>query len=230
MRDLAKRLGRRTFLALGAAALVLGRHESTASADEEDYPLDDISRSVPRHGPLRCPKDDLVVYKGTSVRYDVPTRVHPAFQERLEMMEKVVVDLAEEIYGRAPSRLVHAGTFVCRRIGGYPELLSEHGLGNAIDVEGFDFPPLPKDASPPRDLPKALRGAFSVRMSTHWKTKTGPAAVHRRFLHTLGHRLVARKDIFRVLLGPSYPGHTTHYHFDVAPYRLVDIFGDDDRA
>ena len=32
---------------------------------------------------------------------------------------------------------------------------------------------------------------------------------------------------FNVILGPSYPGHQTHFHFDQAPYRLVDVFGDD---
>jgi extensin-like protein len=228
MRDLAKHFGRRTLLALGAVALVLGRHESTASADEDDYPLDDIDRSVPRHGPIRCPQTDLVLYKGDSIRYNAPTRVHPAFQARLEKFEKVCVTLAEELYGRAPSRLVHDGTFVCRRIGGYPTLLSEHGLGNAIDVQGFDFPALPKDATPPADLPKQLRGAFTIRMSTHWNVKTGPAALHRRYLRTLAVRLIARKDIFRVLLGPSYPGHKTHFHFDMAPYRMVDIFGEED--
>jgi hypothetical protein len=35
---------------------------------------------------------------------------------------------------------------------------------------------------------------------------------------------VARDDIFRVLLGPAFPGHKTHFHFDVAPWRLVDIW------
>jgi BirA family biotin operon repressor/biotin-[acetyl-CoA-carboxylase] ligase len=38
--------------------------------------------------------------------------------------------------------------------------------------------------------------------------------------------LIGRDDVFRVLLGPGYPGHDTHFHFDMAPWRMVQIFED----
>jgi hypothetical protein len=113
---------------------------------------------------------------------------------------------------------MHAGTLSCRRIGGYPTLLSEHALGNGIDVVGFSFPPAPRGS---RDLPPALRGRFAVTLADWQRT---PETARARFLDDLARQLVARRDIFRVLLGPAYPGHKGHFHFDVAPYRLVAIW------
>ncbi len=42
-----------------------------------------------------------------------------------------------------------------------------------------------------------------------------------RMARLLAERVIDRPDLFRVVLGPSYPGHTGHFHFDLAPYRLV---------
>lgn len=210
---------RRAFVGLGAALVVA---PGTVLADE--YPLDDLERRIAPRGPVRCPDVEIVTYRGKLMRYAEPAKIFAGFQARLERFEQVVVTLAEETYGRGPRTLVHLGTKNCRRIDAYPDWLSEHGIGNAIDVAGFDFPPMPKDETPPDDLPKVFRGPFSVRVGSHWKIKQGLLAVHARFLRTLAHRLIARKDIFRVLLGPSYPGHHNHFHFDCAPWRLVDIF------
>jgi hypothetical protein len=108
----------------------------------------------------------------------------------------------------------------------HAEWLSEHAFGNAIDVEGFDFGHLPKGASLPPGLDKVFANGFEVRVLSHWGKKNGHAAVHARFLRTLAQRLAAQKDVFRVLLGPGYPGHNNHFHFDMAPFRLVQIFED----
>ena len=64
-----------------------------------------------------------------------------------------------------------------------------------------------------------------MRLEDHWDDGEDKD-VHARFLDTLARRLVA-KDIFRVLLGPSYPGHENHFHFDMSPWRLVDIWPHD---
>jgi hypothetical protein len=140
------------------------------------------------------------------------------------MFEEVVVEVAREHFGRAPVSMKHAGTYSCRRIGGYPTLISEHGMGNGIDVVGFSFPRLPrKQASP--DLPARLRRPFDVTLADFQADPNTPRA---RFLDTLARRLIARHDIFRVLLGPAYPGHKGHFHFDVAPWRLVSIWTSND--
>ncbi|MCC6555584.1 MAG: extensin family protein [Polyangiaceae bacterium] len=217
--------------ALGVAALALLALSppGLASADEPAevaYALDGIARSVPTGGPFRCPKVDLVTYKGEVVKLSAPAMVFPGFRDRLKELEKVARDVGVEVYGRAPSRIVHLGAYSCRRIAAYPDFLSEHGLGNGIDISGFDFAPLPKGGSLPEGLPKAFKTAFEVRLLPHWKARSGHAAIHARFLKTLARKLVARKDIFRVLLGPGYPGHDNHFHFDVAPYRLVELYDD----
>jgi hypothetical protein len=151
-------------------------------------------------------------------------KVYTGFSDRLKELEKVARDAGIEVYGRAPIRIVQLGTTSCRRIAAYPGWLSEHALSNAIDIEGFDFGPLPKGSSLPSGLPGAFKNGFEVRVLSHWKASAGHAAVHGRFLKTLAKRLIARTDVFRVLLGPGYPGHDNHFHFDMAPFRMVEMY------
>ena len=188
------------------------------------YPLDGVKREgkkTPRG--LRCPKVEMVRYKGDVIRYHKPVRVYPEFIAHLEAFEKIVEQAALEIYGRAPRRIRHVGTYNCRRISGYPNLISEHGVANAIDISGFDFGSLPRAdrASAPRDLPKKLTRAFKVRLIRHWRET--PNDHHSRFLDLVARRVV-EAQIFRVVLGPSYPGHKDHFHFDMAPYEMVKVW------
>lgn len=219
---------RRALLICGAALATLAV-DVTASATppgEAVYPLDGLSRQLAPGTPFGCPDVPLVDYRGDAIRFRPPARVIPEFKERLEKLSLVVAAVATEVYGRPPLALVDLGTFACRRMEGHPRWLSEHGLGNAIDVAGFDFGPLPKGAVLPARLDKTFKNGFEVRVQSHWKARTGHAAVHARFLKTLARRLIARPDVFRVLLGPGYPGHGNHFHFDMAPFRLVQIFDD----
>ncbi len=197
-----------------------------AHASEGDsYALDAVSRAVDARGRLRCPDLGLVRYDGEILRYHRPLKVYEGFREHLARFEAVVRDVAVEVYGRAPRRIVHIGAYNCRRIRAYPTVLSEHGLGNGIDIAGFDFASAPKGQKLPEGLPRSLRRAFKVRMKDHWEGGRREAAkVHQRFLQTLARRLIERQDIFRVLLGPAWPGHRKHLHFDMAPNRGVAIF------
>jgi hypothetical protein len=216
---------RRALLLLGASLATLTLDAAAATpAGEAAYPLDAVSRQLAPGTPFGCPPVDLVDYRGDAIRFHPPAKVIPEFKERLEKLSAVVAAVATEVYGRPPLALVDLGTFACRRMEGHPRWLSEHGLGNAIDVAGFDFGPLPKGATLPAGLDRAFKNGFEVRVQTHWRSKTGHAAVHARFLKTLARRLIARSDIFRVLLGPGYPAHGNHFHFDMAPFRLVQIF------
>lgn len=187
------------------------------------YPLDDVSRWTAA-GELPCADEasDLVTYRGDHVRYGRPVRVHPAFRDRLTVFEGIVDEVAREHFGRAPRRIVHFGAYACRTVRGRPGLLSEHALGNALDVAGFDFGPLPKRAAAFATTPKALRRRFQIRVDKHW-SGTGPHAAYRSFLRALAARLVERPDVFRVVLGPGWPGHHNHFHLDNAPYRLIGI-------
>jgi Extensin-like protein C-terminus len=216
----------RRLLAPIAIASALWGPIASAAGPEPPYPLDGIAREIPEGAAVTCPKVDIEGYRGDVVRYKPILWVHPAFRDRLAVFERVVRDTAIEIYGRAPERIVQLGGYGCRRMREHAGWLSEHALGNAIDVEGFDFGHLPKGAALPAGLDKSFANGFEVRVIAHWAKKSGQAAVHARFLRTLAQRLIDRDDAFHVLLGPGYPGHKSHFHFDMAPFRLVQIFED----
>lgn len=201
---------------LGLMVLVCGG--SAAHADDS-YPLDDIPRTVPVKGPMHCPEIALMSHPGGAVRWASPLQVNAQFDKRLSLFEDVVKTVAERVLGRAPKQLTHFGSFKCRRIARYPDLLSEHGLGNGVDVSGFVFPALTKEQRKVSKLPKRWQGAVTVTVLSDW-TKDSPSG---EFLRALTAELEGRPDIFRVMLGPAYPGHKDHFHFDVAPYRLIDL-------
>jgi hypothetical protein len=206
------------FIALGLTA-----DRTAAAPPSAVYPLDEVERIIPARGRVQCPKVDLELYGGTTIPFKRRTKIYVGFKPHLQAFERVVHDVALEVYGRAPKRLVHLGTFNCRRIKNYPEFLSEHGLGNAIDVAGFDFGALPRGAKLAEGAPRWARGGFKVRLEDHWNAK-GRYAIHSKFLRTLARRLIARPEIFRSLLGPAWPGHHNHFHFDMAPWRTVEVF------
>ena len=209
-------------LVVGASACTMTGHATDASTPR--YALDDVSRQASSAGPLRCASEpvSLVTYRGERLRYARPLRVHPAFRERLLAFEAIVDEVARAHFGRSPRHIVHFGAYACRSVRGRPELVSEHALGNALDVAGFAFGPVPRKQPGYADLPKPLRPAFQVRVDKHWRAQ-GADAPKAAFLHTLAARIVARPDVFRVVLGPGWPGHHNHFHFDNAPYRLVGI-------
>lgn len=209
---------------LAFLAVLASTYVRADAASEPSYPLDNIARVLADGEDLPCANQQLVVYRGTTIEMSKPARVHPAFAPKIAELEQIVAEVAMPIYGRAPRTLVHLGTHSCRRMRLYPDWVSEHALGNAIDVAGFDFGPLPKDAVAPSDLARSLKRGFSVRLEQHWKAQRGAGAAHSVFLRALALRLIDRPDLFRVVLGPAWPGHHNHFHLDFAPYRVVEVF------
>ncbi len=175
------------------------------------YPLDDESRALTKKG--QCPPVQLIRYAGDVIPYHKPLQVNAFFRERLQQFELVVREVAIEVYGRPPARIIHYGAYLCRRIAGRNKM-SEHGLGNALDVGGFAF-----DADP--SVPGPLGEAFQVSLKQHWRSRTGFEANHSRFLRQLANALAARPDIFRGMLGPGDPAHEDHFHFDVGVWRYM---------
>jgi hypothetical protein len=189
------------------------------------YELDAVPRRLEdRRARVECAREGLVQHRGTTVRYHGPVVVNDSFRIRLERFEEVLADVARETYGRAPRRIRHLGAFSCRRSRTRSHMVSEHALGNAIDVLGFDFGPAAKTETLPPGLPKHLRGPFEVRVARHWDATSNPtAALHGRFLRLLTERLAERRDVFRSMFGPGHRGHADHFHFDVTPWRYVDL-------
>ncbi len=198
---------------------------ATAVAPAAGYPLDNIPRMVSKRGRVRCPKVKLVRYRGSTVRYSSRITVFKGFKQRLKRFERIVKQVATEVYGRAPYRIRHWGGYSCRRMGtrAYRDFISEHALGNAIDVYGFDFSWVSRRKAKRLNIGRRMRRPFRITVKKHWKATRGMGKVHARFLRVLFKRLAAKRNVFTVLLGPGYPGHSDHFHFDVAPWRLVSI-------
>lgn len=184
------------------------------------YPLDPHPRRPPPgERPLECESEGLAVYDGFELKVR-PVQVHSAFEDRLERFERLVGEVATEVYGRKPLAMQHMGAYACRPLRLGQGAISEHSFGNAIDVTGFDFGALGDSSS--LDLPEELRGAFRIRVAEHWENADEVSRLHTQFLRRLGQRAID-ESIFRVALGPSHEGHDNHIHFDMAPWRHLDL-------
>jgi hypothetical protein len=184
----------------------------------DPYALDGVSREVTAGGETLCPTLNYVSYAGARVPYGRPVRVADAFVPKLEELDRTVAEVAIAHYGRAPSKLRHFGALACRRVRGSHGRLSEHALGNAIDISGFGFARLKAGEVAPPALPVELRKAFEVSVEKHWDGGVSPAEqLHQRFLRALVAR-VQDEDVFRGVIGPGREGHANHLHFDQSPW------------
>ena len=193
----------------------------------EPYGLDAEPRYLEEDQKVECATDQMVRHRSKTLRYAVIA--HPDFVVRLQRFEAFVMALATEHYGRAPRKLIHRGVFSCRTLRSRSERISEHALGNALDLQGFDFGPLPRKVQAPEALPKAMRRAFSLRVLKHWQPRNARDAYHAQFLHCLVEELRAHPEIFRGIVGPPRPRHLDHIHLDAAPWRYA-MYGFDETS
>ncbi|MEY4546197.1 MAG: hypothetical protein RL685_2392 [Pseudomonadota bacterium] len=184
------------------------------------YPLDRLKRSSGRRA-AACPKLELRKFRGDSVRFEPAARVVEPFRKRLLELERIVNEVSRRVYDRPPSAILVAASYGCRSVRGKQRRLSEHALGNAIDIKGFRFAPA-RGASA-RGLPSALKDGFDVRIDQHWKARgSAVRRRHARFLEELTSALLEH-DTFRTLLGPAHRDHSDHLHFDMAPQHFVNL-------
>jgi hypothetical protein len=182
----------------------------TASAR---YALDGLQRKASRG---TCPKVSLSEFAGQSLRFLPAARITPAFRSRLLQLEGVVREVAVRVYDRVPSAVLVAASYDCRSVSRNQRRLSEHALGNAIDITGFRF-------APATGWWASVPEGFDVRVDQHWKARGGALERrHARFLAELTRTLLER-DVFRTLLGPAHPDHQDHFHFDMAPGHYVHL-------
>ncbi len=217
---------------LVAALLALALVGRSLASDESQelrpdfgsYELDAMPRQLPEGTRrFRCPTEGIVRYRGTSIGFWIPAPMHAAFVPYVQRFEALVREVAIETYGRAPYRLSHIGAYVCRRIRGSGDMISEHALGNAIDVRAFDFVAARRDQALPEGAPPSLSRPFRVSIEDHWHADRGVGAYHAAFFARLRERLADAPDLFGVMLGPSYPGHSRHLHLDRAPWKFVQF-------
>lgn len=177
------------------------------------YPPDEFSRDASQAEEGDCPDVELVEYGGEFVAYNRTVKVNPYFKERLRMFERVVHEVAVEVYGRPPDEIVTYGGHVCKTVGGKGEKWSEHTFGNAIDVSAFVFEAYDGDGDGDGEVERRARQAFRVELEEHWRAQSGFAKKHRQFLHRVFDTL-AERGVFKGMLGPAYPGHSKIFHLD----------------
>jgi hypothetical protein len=185
------------------------------------YELDSVERIAEHPGRPDCDTTSLVRYRGDKIRYARTARVHSAFVPRLSRFESLVTQQAIQHYGRSPRRLRHRGAFNCRIARGRNLRISEHAFGNALDLQGFEFPALLGDEEAPEDMPRRMRRGFSLTILEHWTPRRPRDAYHAQFLHRLTDALRVRPDIFRGIVGPPRPRHRDHLHLDASPWRYA---------
>jgi hypothetical protein len=149
--------------------------------------------------------DGVAVKRGASgLRFAPPARVNCAFALRLARFERVVQEEARQILGSPVQSIVQLGTYNCRRMAAYPDMVSEHSFANAIDVATF-----------------VLRNGRKVVVERDWVRAEKPAVTaSARFLRRLTRRLYD-ENVFTVVLTPSFDRHhKNHLHLDGAPYTM----------
>ena len=180
----------------------------------DTYALDAISRDLAEGEVAGCHASVQVIdYRGDVIRYQTPVKIAAPFADKLRAFERSVSELARKHYGRAPDRLLHFGARACRSVRGNGRRLSEHALGNALDLTGFQW----LKARP--NVVTSYPHAFTVTIDRHWlaRSQHHDDERHRAFLHELVERIRSQNS-FRGVIGPGREGHADHLHLDQAPW------------
>ncbi len=168
------------------------------------YALDDF----PRHPELAatgCPDVPLVDYVGEPIAWRPAFRVTPVFVPSVRALDALIAETSRDVYGRAPTTLLSASGYRCTTVRGRPERISEHALGNAIDVRGI-----------------VLDEENTTTVRDHWYSHPGDDPRHARFWRLLVTRAHER-GLFRGIIGPPRADHLDHLHFDQSPSTFFDV-------
>jgi hypothetical protein len=147
--------------------------------------------------------DGIAVRRGPAV-HQPEARVNCAFAQRLVRLEKILDEEARAILHSRVRAIVQLGTYNCRRMAAYPDLVSEHSFANAIDIAAF-----------------VLAIGRRVEVERDWVRADQPArSPAAQFLRRLTRRLYD-EQVFTVVLTPSYDKHhKNHLHLDGAAYSV----------
>lgn len=148
--------------------------------------------------------EGIAIRRGPALRYQPAARVNCAFAQRLVRFEAIVGEEARRSLGSAVRTIVQLGTYNCRQMAAYPDLVSEHSFANAIDVATF-----------------VLVNGRRVVVEQDWVPADRPATrPATQFLRRLTRRLYDER-VFSVVLTPSYDRHhRNHLHLDGAAYSV----------
>ncbi len=189
------------FACVPGAQMDIGECREELLAREVGFEANIRDDSHPEEDPsLTCHVADPVYLippvAGVSLRYyydDEPDRVLVDCETA-----HAIVDTAQDIGPLGVAELVHVGTYNCRTISGSSSL-SQHGLGRALDINGFTFD-----------------SGDTVTVLDHWEDGDNtPESWEGQFLYEAVHRW--HDDwIWNVILTPEYnSAHDNHFHVDM---------------
>ena len=113
-----------------------------------------------------------------------------------EFERSALQPIAHRILGSGVKRLKHVGTYNCRGLRQFKNILSQHAFANAIDVSGF-----------------VLEYGQSISVEADWK-RSDPKS---QFLREVSS---AACDAFHVTVSPGDDvNHWNHLHWDMGLYR-----------
>lgn len=161
----------------------------------------------PAHADLpTCGAEQAVVFKRgpEGIRYNVSPVLTCGMALGLARFEAVLNQEAEAQLGEKVARVEQGGTYSCRRMARFANLVSEHSYANAIDIRSV-----------------VLKSGKKLTVLAHFgKLDAEPKRVEARFLRQVSRRLYD-EGAFSVVLTPFFDSlHRDHFHLDLARYRI----------
>jgi hypothetical protein len=153
-----------------------------------------------------CGTEQAVVYRRgpEALRWSARPHVTCRMALALARFEQIAQEEASKQLGRKIRRVTQGGTYSCRKMQRFANMVSEHSYANAIDIRSFE-----------------LEGGKRVGVLADFGAlDTEPTRAEALFLRRLARRLYDEK-VFSVVLTPYFDSlHRDHFHFDLARYRL----------
>jgi hypothetical protein len=180
--------------------------EARLRASGIEYRVAQIPLKQKRGGTYTCGASQAVVYlRGPEgIRYNAAPLVSCGLALALAEFEHVLEEEALRVFGKRVLRIEQGGTYNCRRMTRFRDLVSEHSYGNAIDV---------------RALVLADGRRISI-LRDFGALAEPPNSDKARLLRGLARRLYDQ-GVFSVVLTPYWDAlHRDHFHLDLARYRV----------
>ena len=153
-----------------------------------------------------CGTEQAVLYQRgpEGFRFNTRPQVTCRLALALARFESIAQEEAARHLGRKIRKVTQAGTYSCRKMQRFTNMVSEHSYANAIDIKAFQ-----------------LDDGRSVNVLSHFgKLDTEPVRAESLFLRSLARRLYD-EAVFSVVLTPFFDRlHKDHFHLDLARYRL----------
>lgn len=153
-----------------------------------------------------CGAPQALVYKGRrgGIRWSPPPVVTCSLALALARFELLVDAEAQQYLGVSVRSIEQGGSYNCRNMARFSNMVSEHSYGNAIDVLRF-----------------RLRDGRTLSVLQHFgRPGSEPTSAEGKFLRALARRAFD-DGVFSVVLTEFFDRlHRDHFHLDMARYRV----------